>query len=271
MSLLSIIEFLLHRIQEGVQIVLLALGLYYLVRFIRQGTRGARILLGLGAIAALYFLIDFFKFYEIKVFLPNITQGLLVFFCILFQPELRQMFAGIGNKSNLKIFDPLGDVDATIETLVRSAESLSRQKVGAIVAVELDESLAPYEKVGRALDAPLVKELLGAIFYPGGPLHDGGVVIRKGRIASAGCVFPLSPAEHESFGTRHRAALGLSENTDAFVVVVSEETGGISVAYDGHLERNLTPDRLRELLTDVLHPGDPSLMPESKAQTRSAP
>lgn len=271
MSLSSIIEFLLHRIQEGVQIVLLALGLYYLVRFIRQGTRGARMVLGLAAISIFYFLIDFFNFYELKVFLPNITQSLLVFLCILFQPELRQMFAGIGDKSNLKIFDPLGNIDATIETLVRTAESLARQKIGAIVAVELDESLVPYEQVGRTLDAPLVKELLGAIFHPGGPLHDGGVVIRKGRIASAGCVFPLSETEHGTFGTRHRAALGLSENTDAIVVVVSEETGGISVARDGHLERNLSPDQLREILTNVLHPGDPSLMPESKAQTRSAP
>jgi diadenylate cyclase len=126
--------------------------------------------------------------------------------------------------------------------------SLSRTKTGAIIAIERQISLEPFCENGTLLNAPLVGRLLSSIFFPNAPLHDGGVVIRGETILAARCVFPLSPREDIGFGMRHRAALGLSEQTDAVVVVVSEETGAVSIAYDGRLIQDLTPAHLRRYL-----------------------
>ena len=251
----TILNFLLNFFTRDIyQILLIALALYQVVRFIRRGSRGSQVLLGLGAIVLVYFLVDFLNFSVIQRLLPNITQSSLIILCILFQEEIRQFFAGIADKRAYTLSQSPVAIDTTIETLVRTARDLSNRKIGAIIAIERNESLAPFEQAGRVLDVPLIQDLLVAIFYPKGPLHDGGVIIRDGRIAVAGCVFPISlNVEHDSFGTRHRAAIGLSESSDAFVIVVSEETGSISVAVHGALERDLDADELRERLASDLH------------------
>jgi diadenylate cyclase len=141
-----------------------------------------------------------------------------------------------------------------IDHVVQAATTLAEQKIGALIAIEREIGTRGIQETGTSLDAPVVPELLASIFFPHTPMHDGGVVIQENRIAAAGCVFPLSQniELHKRLGTRHRAAVGLSEETDAVVVVVSEETGIISVAYRGRLSRGLDEDRLRRFLSALL-------------------
>ena len=252
----TILIFLRNFITKDIyQIILITFALYYVGRFILRGSRGSQVLVGLGAIGLAYGLVDFFNFSVVQRLLSFITEPVLIILCIIFKEELRQFFGAPINHV-LALSQSPGAIDTTIETLVRTARDLSNRKIGAIIAIERNESLAPFEQAGRDLDAPLIQDLLVAIFYPKGPLHDGGVIIRNGRIAVAGCVFPISlNVEHDSFGTRHRAAIGLSESSDAFVIVVSEETGAISAAVHGTLERNLDADQLRErLAANFYHP-----------------
>ena len=159
----------------------------------------------------------------------------------------------LGENPLLRLFLREG-ASALIDRIVRAVAALSRNRVGAIIAVERDSSLAALAESGIPLDAELTSDLLTTIFWPGSPLHDMGVVIRSGRIAAAGCEFPLS---HHAIldphlGTRHRAAIGLTEESDALVIVVSEETGNISLATGGQLEGPLTPDQLRKRLAGLL-------------------
>ncbi len=136
------------------------------------------------------------------------------------------------------------------EEITAAAERLSRQKVGAIVALEREVGLGEYVETGTRIEAKVTAELLATLFTPYSPLHDGAVIVQRGKIVAAGCILPLTqfPVPDRTLGTRHRAAIGLSEETDALVVVVSEETAQISVAQGGRLDRNLTPERLREIL-----------------------
>jgi diadenylate cyclase len=154
--------------------------------------------------------------------------------------------------------------ETTVTVVVRAVEELSKQRIGALIAFERSASLRQFQQHGSELNAPLVWELLTTLFYPHTPMHDGGVVIRGSTIVAAGCVFPLATgqAERRSFGTRHRAAIGLSEETDALVVVVSEETGLVSVAYRGELTRGFDMAELRDVLTKTL------VVPKSESRSR---
>ena len=239
-------------LRDAFQIVVIALILYYIYVFVRKGTRGAQILFGIGLIIVLgYLCISWFNLIELGVVFSTIGSTVLLAICILFQPELRRLFADMDirkfSTSSLR-----NNPETALGTIVDTAEALSRQRIGALIAFERSESLAPYEVYGKALDVPIIQDLLVSIFYPKAPLHDGAVVIRDGRIASAGCVFPVAMGQdgHHNYGTRHRAAIGLTEETDALVVVVSEETGAISVAHHGNLERGLTAQQLRERLDE---------------------
>jgi diadenylate cyclase len=141
-----------------------------------------------------------------------------------------------------------------VEPLVKAVKSLGEQKIGALMAIERETGLRMVEETGVAIDSRVSPDLLTSLFFPRSPLHDGGVILRGDRIAAAGCVFPLSQREelHRSLGTRHRAAIGITEESDAVVVVVSEETGNISIAYNGRLSRGLDEERLRRLLGSLL-------------------
>ena len=238
------------------QIVLLAVPLYYLLKFLRR-TRGFPILAGLLAVLlALYGAALLFDLDVLRWLLSNGAPWLPLLLVVVFQPELRRIFANIGGtrpRSALRKETAAG----VVSQLAKAVEALSEEKIGAILAIEREESLAPFTTGGRWIDAPVNAELLLTVFYPGTALHDGGVVVRGDRIAWAGCIFPLAMDERRrAFGTRHRAAVGLSDRSDAIVVVVSEETGRVSVAYRGELLRGVSHNSLVQILGAAFEPAE---------------
>ena len=193
--------------------------------------------------------------------------GLLAF-VVLFQPELRRMLDHLGTMRLSTIFGttkPVQEIDAMITQTVRACEIMSEEKVGALIVFAREQHLNEYYKTGTQIDALVSEQLLRNIFFHNSPLHDGAVIIKDGRIAFAGCVMPLSknPNMPKELGTRHHAALGTSEVSDAVVVVVSEETGTISVAVGGMLKRHLAPQTLEKLLQNELNPAEKRESPQS--------
>ena len=247
------------------QIVLLAVPLYYLLKFLRR-TRGFPILAGLLAVLlALYGAARLADLEVLRWLLSHGAPWLPLLLVVVFQPELRRIFANLGGtraRATLRKETAAG----VISQLAKAVEALQEEKIGAILAIEREESLAPFTTGGRWIDAPVNAELLLTVFYPGTALHDGGVVIRGDRIAWAGCIFPLAMDERRrAFGTRHRAAVGLSDRTDAIVVVVSEETGRVSVAYRGELLRGVSHNSLVQILGAAFEAGAEGAPPELAA------
>lgn len=247
------------------QIVLLAVPLYYLLKFLRR-TRGFPILAGLLAVLlALYGAARLVDLEVLRWLLSHGAPWLPLLLVVVFQPELRRIFANLGgtrSRATLRKETAAG----VVSQLAKAVEALQEEKIGAILAIEREESLAPFTTGGRWIDAPVNAELLLTVFYPGTALHDGGVVIRGDRIAWAGCIFPLAMDERRrAFGTRHRAAVGLSDRTDAIVVVVSEETGRVSVAYRGELLRGVSHNSLVQILGAAFEAGAEAPAPELSA------
>src|SRR3974390_580946 len=170
---------------------------------------------------------------------------------VLFQPELRRMLAELGN---LPLFATAHEQRENIEVIIQTVERLSDVRIGALIAIEQSIQLQEAVESGILVDCEATPEMLETIFFPNNAIHDGGVILKGDRITSAACIFPLTQRQdlNKSLGTRHRAAIGLSEETDAGVVVVSEETGAISYAYKGHLTRGVTLEELRAFLTSVI-------------------
>ena len=201
------------------------------------------------------------KLYTINWLLNQLLAVGLLAFVVLFQPELRRMLDHLGNVKISKFFGmprQVQEMDAVITQTVRACEAMSRKKVGALIVFARDQRLEEYFKTGTAIDAQLSAQLVRNIFFKNSPLHDGAMIIRDGRIAAAGCVLPLSNNENlaPELGTRHRAGVGMSEATDAVVVIVSEENGSISVAAGGMLKRFLKVETLDKLLRQELHTVD---------------
>ena len=173
---------------------------------------------------------------------------------VIFQSDIRRALAHFGQAPFFRYFNRQEAADETIEEIVVAATMLSAQKVGAIIAVEREIGLRNYIESGIPLDATLTYDLLVTIFQPGSPLHDGAVILQENRIAAAACFLPLTvnPRVSRQLGTRHRAAIGLTEEGDAVAVIVSEETGNISVAIDGRIDRGLSPDELRTRLRSLV-------------------
>ena len=233
------------------EILILAMGIYFVLRFIR-GTRGARVLLGL--VTLLLFLSvasEVLGLRTISWLLGHFFAFIVVAFVVIFQPELRRALAQLGSGP---IFFTVSNERAVVDTLVRAAAGLSARRVGALIAVEREISLRNLSEAGAPVDARLSVDLLDQLFYPNSPLHDGGVVVQNDRILAAACIFPLTQRADlaASMGTRHRAAIGLSEETDAAVIVVSEETGRITVASGGALSAGLNAEELRANLVGLL-------------------
>lgn len=238
------------------QVLVLACAFYYIFLFFR-GTRGAQVLVGLVLLLAL--LIGLTQVFNLDA-LNWILRRISVFFgaalLIIFQPEIRRALAELGKKP---VFNVSVEERTAVESVVEATMMLAEHRVGALIAIEREIGTRGILETGVKLDAVLAPELLASLFYPHTPLHDGGVIIRGNRIVAAACVFPLSQKMelHKQLGTRHRAAVGLSEETDAVVVVVSEETGTVSVTYRGRLSRGLDEDRLRRFLAALLIKGKP--------------
>lgn len=233
------------------EILILSVAFYYILVFL-HGTRGVQVLFGLATLfIALILLTYFFQLDTLNWILQRSTVYLVFALLVIFQPEIRRALAELGRRHFFggPVFE-----QSTIEHLVQAAVRLSEQKIGALIAVERDVGTRAMRETGVAIDSELSPELLINIFYPRTPLHDGGVIVQNNRVVAAACVFPLSTRDEVSrtLGTRHRAAMGVTEETDAIAVVVSEETGSISVAYRGKLRRGLDEERLRRVLVSVL-------------------
>lgn len=243
------------------QIVLLAVPLYYLLKFLRR-SRGFPILAGLLAVLlALYGAARLADLEVLHWILGHGATWIPLVLVVVFQPELRRLFANIGT-THARASMRKEAVVGVVSQLAKAVEALQEEKIGAILAIERTESLAPFTTGGRWIDAPVNAELLLTVFYPGTALHDGGVIVRGDRIAWAGCIFPLAMDERRrAFGTRHRAAVGLSERTDAIVVVVSEETGRVSVAYRGELVRGVSHNSLVQILGTAFEPTSAAAVP----------
>ena len=201
------------------------------------------------------------KLYTINWLLNQLLAVGLLAFVVLFQPELRRMLDHLGNVKISKFFGmprQVQEMDAVITQTVRACEAMSREKVGALIVFARDQRLEEYFKTGTSIDAQVSDQLVRNIFFKNSPLHDGAMIIRDGRIAAAGCVLPLSNNENlaPELGTRHRAGVGMSEATDAVVVIVSEENGSSSVAAGGMLKRFLKVETLDKLLRQELHTVD---------------
>lgn len=244
-----------HTIQAGwrplVEVLILAVAIYYALRFVR-GTRGAPVVWGFMMLLLAMVLVSYLL--ELKVlqyFLGGFSAFSALAVLVIFQPELRRMLAELGN---LPLFATAHEQRENIEVIIQTVERLSDVRIGALIAVEQSVQLQRAVESGIAVDCEATPEMLETIFFPNNAVHDGGVIIKGDRIAFAACIFPLTQRQdlNKSLGTRHRAAIGLSEETDAVVVVVSEETGAISYAYKAQFVRGVTLEELRAFLTSVL-------------------
>ena len=237
--------------RPALEIFILAVLIYFVFKFVR-GTRGWPVVIGfvvvLLALTAVTTILDLkvlrWIFGSASVF---IALGALV----IFQPELRRMLAELGN---LPLFASASEQRESIEVIIQTVERLADVKIGALIAIEQSIQLQEAVESSLPVDCDATPEMLETIFFPNNAIHDGGVIIKGDRIAYAACIFPLTQRQdlNKSLGTRHRAAIGLSEETDAAIVVVSEETGMISYAYKGQLVRGVTLEELRSFLTSVL-------------------
>ena len=238
-------------VRSLIEILILTVGIYSIWKLFR-GTRGARVLAGFGIVlATLSLLSKALHLDEIERLLSISSGFVLMALVIIFQPELRRFFAELGSRP---LFSAHRQQTEIIERVINALEQLQLAGHGALIAFEREITYEPARENGTILDAEVSDDLLATIFFPKTPLHDGGVIIVKDRIAVAAGIFPLTQAEglQRTLGLRHRAALGLSDETDAAVVVLSEETGIISLAFNGELRRPLTTDELRSQLTAIL-------------------
>jgi len=235
-------------LKDALQIVLVAAGIYYLLRLLTR-TGAIQMLIGVLLFVVLYFVARALDLQLILYVLQNLFQYGAIAGLIIFQPELRSGLARLGRARTFRILDTLKQREV-MDEVVEAVDRLSRSKIGAIIALERDAKLEDYAETGARIQARVEADLLLSIFAPYGPLHDGAVLISGDTIIGAGVILPLTqfPVSDKSLGTRHRAALGLSEETDALVLVVSEETAIISVAQRGHIERGADEARLRQLL-----------------------
>ncbi|NLE76559.1 MAG: TIGR00159 family protein [Chloroflexi bacterium] len=242
--------------------ILLVMSIFYGLLRLVQGTRAVQLLRGILVVAVITTLLaSFGQLKALSWLLRQMLPALLIAIPVVFQPELRRALERLGRTELLFGRSARRQTaDIVIERVSQTAQYLSEQRWGALIVLERETGLQDYVESGTGIDAQVSTELLTTVFYPGTALHDGAVIVREGRVAAAGCVLPL--AEENSIGyalgTRHRAALGLSQQTDAVVVVVSEETGIVSVMYNGKMIRRLTERRLTHVLRTFYQPPPPS-------------
>lgn len=236
-----------------VEILILWYAVYMLLVFIK-GTRTVQVLKGLFILTVVFLLSQVLNLEVIKWIFLRVFGIAIIAFLIIFQPELRRGLARLGQNPFFNVFSK--EHRKVIEEIVKAASALSRKKIGALIALEGEIGLRTHIESGILLKSRISNELINSIFMPNTPLHDGGVIIRGARIQAAGCLFPLTenPKVSKTLGTRHRAALGLSEEGDAIVIIISEETGIISLAISGKLTRNLNEESLRKALDKLYLP-----------------
>ncbi len=249
-----------HPLFDLLDIAVVAYLIYKAIELFRD-TRAKQLVKGIIVVLLVWGLAQWWGMNSVNWLIQKVADSALVAVVIIFHPEIRRALEGMG-RSNIgrgffNISTPEEDrqnILAGIDAVCKASASLQEEKVGALIVFERETGLGEIINTGTVLAADASPSLIGNIFFPKSPLHDGAMVIRAGRVQAAGCILPLT-ARHDtdkSLGTRHRAAIGMSENSDAVVVVVSEETGVISIARDGRLTRNYTPITLREELNNLL-------------------
>ena len=261
---------------DVVDIILLAAAFFFVYRFAKK-RRAIKLIVGVVLFLALMFLVDAAKLSALGFVFGDFKQLGLIALIIIFQPELRSALEKIGGIRVFNFHVNHGDKDSVsshyvIESVSRAAQRLSSAGHGALIVIERHNSLAEYKRTGSSIDAVISPDMLCSIFYKGTALHDGAVIIRDGRIDSAACVLPMtSRVDIDSeLGTRHRAAIGTTEVSDAIVIVVSEETGNISLSIEGELERGFTYSTLRTKLEDILVPKDIAAQKQKSKIARSS-
>lgn len=248
----------LIKVSDIIDIIIVAIIIYYIIKLLRE-TRAAQLVKGLCLLLAIFIASDWLHLNTLHYMLSSAMQIGVFALVVIFQPELRNMLERIGRLKFGNFFDFGGsgspeDTEMMIESVVKSACDMSQTKTGALIVIERVTKLNDYIRTGTKIDASVSSRLLENIFVHNTPLHDGAVIISKNRIAAASCLLPLTNNRNlsQDLGTRHRAAIGLSECSDAVVIVVSEETGKISVALNGTLTRNLSDITLTNVLNNTV-------------------
>src|SRR5687767_14229555 len=234
-------------------ILIVSILIYEFLKLIR-GTRAVQMAVGSMLIVILFYMSRLAPLQTLNWLIRNMLVYVAFAAIVIFQSDIRRALAHFGQAPFFRYFNRQEAADETVEEVVVAATMLAQQKVGAIFAIEREIGLRNYIESGIPLDAALTYDLLVTIFRPGSPLHDGAVILQEGRIAAAACFLPLTvnPRLSRELGTRHRAAIGLTEESDATAIVVSEESGKISIALNGEIERGLTPDDLRARLRTLI-------------------
>ena len=249
---------ILSVLRDFIDVLLVWFVIYYILKNIKNNIKLSLIFKGLVFIILLYAVSDVFGFVTIGVILDYILQWGPIALIIIFQPEIRTILEQLGRTHLLGRHKVLtvDERERMVYEMVNAIDYLRKERIGALLVIERDISLGNYIDKAKKLYADLTSDLLVAIFYEGNPLHDGGVIIQGDRITCAGAIFPTSnnPKLNKRLGTRHRAALGHAEETDAICIVVSEETGRVSIAIKGEMLYNLTLDDVRMMLIDELKP-----------------
>jgi len=256
--------------RDAIDIALVAFIAYRFLLLVR-GTRGAQMTLGIVLLLGFYWVTRYYQLAAIQWLLTNVLTYIVFGIIVLYQGEIRRALAGIG-RAPLFGYARKRIGRESFDEIVLAATTLASKKIGALVVLERDIGLRNYAESGIALDAVLTYDLLVTIFSPNTPLHDGAVIAQRGRIIAAGCFLPLTldPQLSKDLGTRHRAAIGVTEETDAIAVIVSEETGIISAAAGGRISRNLDGSALRSFLQSIL--GAPAARPaQDGAENRGTP
>ena len=239
-------------VRSALDILIIAILIYYLLKLLR-GTRAVQMLVAIVLLVFFYRGTQSARLEMVEWLLTTLLPYVAIALIILFQPEIRRALSRFGRNVSLMRFAS-HNPKTSYDDIVMAAEYFSQNRIGALMVVERQAGLRTYIESGIPLDAKLSYDLLVSIFRPGSPLHDGAVIIEGSRVAAAGCFLPLSlnPMISKQLGTRHRAAIGITEDSDAVVVLVSEETGSISVASAGAIETNLTPEELSDRLNEMV-------------------
>jgi len=243
-------EFL--RWQDILDIILVSFIIYRILVFIK-GTRAIQLIVGLIIVLFVFYISKKLELFTLSWILGSFVGSLIIIVVVIFQDDIRRMLLALGRSPFLKKITYLEET-LFYDILVNTCVILGKRKTGALIVIERDVGLEEFMEIGVRLDAEVNTELLLSIFYPGSPLHDGATIIREGRIRAAGCILPLTQREDidKVFGTRHRAAIGISEITDAVAIVVSEERGHISYAYRGEIYTRLNNESLKAALIELL-------------------
>ena len=239
------------RLQDAVDIGIVAFIIYSLIQLIR-GTRAARMLVGLGVVVLIYLSSQLFDLYTVNWILDNVLSSVLLVIVIIFQHDIRRALVQVGSRPFFRSDHRLAGQD--LEEIIRAIVTMASRRIGGLIVFERETGLNEFMESGTTVDARISKELILAVFLTASPIHDGAIIVRKGRITAAACFLPLTanPSVSKTLGTRHRAAIGVTEESDAVVVAVSEEDGGISLVLDGRITRDLDAGPVRSTLQKLL-------------------